>query len=227
MHQTTGPQQPKSGFWILGILVFVVGTGLLIYSLSGSNSSAQQETDLLTSNGQEQLLMFSTPDSLPLPETSPTPTPSPTAQPVIIYISGAVLNPDVYELPANTRVKDAVLAAGGLTDEAAYEQVNLAAQIEDAEHIHIPREGETNTAPLRSSEAGISQAGSSNALNINTASATELQQLKGIGNVLAQRILDYRAANGPFTSLEELQNVRGISTALIDEIQAEITVGQR
>jgi competence protein ComEA len=226
MHQTTGPRQPKGGFWILGILVLVVGAGLLIYSFSGSDSSDQQESDLLTSNGHEQLLMFSTPDSMPLPETSPTPEPSPTAQPVIIYISGAVLKPDVYELPARARVKDAVLAAGGLTDEAAYEQVNLAAQIEDAQHIHIPREGETDTAPLSSSEAEVSQAGSSNTININAASATELQQLKGIGDVLAQRILDYRAANGPFTSIEELQNVRGISTALIDEIQAEITVGQ-
>jgi competence protein ComEA len=147
-----------------------------------------------------------------------------TAEYAIVYISGAVQHPDVYRLPAEARVKDVVLAAGGLTEDAAVDRINLAEHITDAQHIHIPRQDEPD-AETGSAGEGATERSADAPLNINTASAADLDGLKGIGPSIAQRIVEYRTANGPFQSVEDLQQVKGIGPALFADIAPLITVG--
>jgi competence protein ComEA len=142
---------------------------------------------------------------------------------VIVYISGAVRAPDVYELPSEARVKDLVLAAGGLTVDADTERINLAERLKDSEHIHLPRQGEP-AADDGSAEdsAGTAQGGP---LDLNTASASDLEGLPGIGAALAERIIEFRASNGALKSVEDLRNVKGIGPALFTKIAPLVTVG--
>jgi competence protein ComEA len=142
---------------------------------------------------------------------------------VIVYVSGAVSAPDVYELPFDARIKDLVLAAGGLTADADPERINLAERLKDSEHIHVPRQGETpDDAAGVADTAGAAQSGS---LDLNTASASDLDSLPGIGQSFADRIIEYRTANGPFTSVEDLQKVKGIGAALFAKIAPLVSVG--
>jgi competence protein ComEA len=154
------------------------------------------------------------------PRSTDTPSGSST---VIVYISGAVGAPDVYELPLDARIKDLVLAAGGLTADADPEQINLAERLKDSTHIHVPRRGETPAAgAVVADTADASQSGP---LDINTASASDLDGLPGIGQSFADRIIEYRTTNGPFASVEDLQKVKGIGAALFAKIAPLVSVG--
>lgn len=156
----------------------------------------------------------------PLLEPEPAvPTAVPT---VLVYISGAVAHPDVYALPADARVKDLVLAAGGLTGAADPAHLNLAAGLSDAQHLHVPAQGEaSDAAVLAPVAAGASETG---LIDLNRAGIAELAELPGIGDAIAERILDYRDSNGSFATIEDLQNVKGIGPALYENIQTRITV---
>ena len=108
----------------------------------------------------------------------------------------------------------------------ASDYVNLAAHISDGQHIHIPRQGEITSAPLAElPRTDASPSKETELLNINTASAADLEELPRIGPALAQRIVEYREANGPFQSIEDLQQVSGVGPALIEQIEPLITVG--
>jgi competence protein ComEA len=154
------------------------------------------------------------------PDTNPTPA----TLFAVVYISGAVRHPDVYQVPAAARMKDVVVAAGGLADDAAADRINLAEHVVDAQHIHIPRQGEEPPEPATSGD--IVPSGEQAALvDINTACATDLDGLHGIGQSSAQRIVEYRTANGPFQAIEDLRNVKGIGPALFAKITPLITIG--
>lgn len=136
-----------------------------------------------------------------------TPTLEQTKPPlkkISVYVSGQVQNIAVVELEdeGNLRLIDAVNAAGGLTDFADADAVNLAAPLTDGQHIHIPTKEIFRDMPTSSD--------SSDLVNINTADAEKLATLKGIGPALAQRIIEYREQNGSFKSVDEIVNVRGI-----------------
>lgn len=139
---------------------------------------------------------------------------------LVVYVSGAVVAPEVYRLPAGARVKDAVLAAGGLRPDAAAEQLNLAAPVEDAQHVHVPSRGEPGAAQ----DGGVAEA-SNGLLNLNHASAAELEELPGVGVTLAERIIRYREEQGPFTSVETLREVSGIGERLFAQIAPLVTAG--
>jgi competence protein ComEA len=155
----------------------------------------------------------------PSPPTS-TDTPG-LPSTVIVYISGAVRAPDVYELPREARIKDLVLAAGGLAADAAPDRINLAERLKDSDHIHIPRAGEIAEAETVNI-AGEAQDG---LLDLNTASAADLEELPGVGASIAERIIEHRSANGPFKSVEDLRSVKGIGPALFAKIAPLTTVG--
>ncbi|MBX0329296.1 helix-hairpin-helix domain-containing protein [Oscillochloris sp. ZM17-4] len=150
--------------------------------------------------------------------------PSPAPADLIVYVSGAVDAPDVYRLPEGARVIDAVLAAGGLLADAAGEGVNLAAPLSDAQHIHIPRlgEGAPAASDLAASDAPASAGG---LIDLNRASAVDLEELPGIGQAIAGRIIAYRETQGPFTSVDDLRNVTGVGDALFSKISPLVTVG--
>lgn len=142
----------------------------------------------------------------------PTPTPTQEAK---AYISGAVVSPGVYPVPAGARLADLVEMAGGPLENADLGAVNLAQRVRDEDHFHIPRIGEV-TPVARTSPGKI---------DINTASAEELETLPGIGETLARAIVDYRERNGPFQTTDELMNVERIGPATYEKLRDLITVG--
>ncbi len=158
-------------------------------------------------------ILLSPPTALPSPETTPTP------RPLRVYVSGAVLHPDVYTLLPDSIVKDALLAAGGPADDADLDRINLALPVADGQHIYVPRQGEEDL-PV---ELPSRLPGSGSKVNINTADVAALESLPGIGPALAQRIVDYRQAHGPFVRIEDIMEVSGIGPATFQEIQDLIT----
>lgn len=135
---------------------------------------------------------------------------------VLVHVAGAVNNPGVYTLDGGSRVIDAVEAAGGLSPEADGDALNLAAVVEDAAKITIPK--------VNAGGEDVASTTASGLVNINTADKTTLMTLSGIGEVLAQNIIDYRTKNGPFTNLEELKNVNRIGDKLFEQIKDGITL---
>ncbi len=160
------------------------------------------------------------------PEPTPTPTPTPTPGPLRVYVSGAVQNPDVYYLPVGSLVKDAILAAGGPAPDADLNRINLARELLDQQQIYVPRIGEEEeTIPTISGGVPSRSASAQPVVNINTATAEELQQLPRVGPALAQRIVAYREMYGPFKNIEDIMQVPGIGEAVFAAMRDYITVG--
>jgi competence protein ComEA len=168
----------------------------------------------------------------PQPTTPPEPTATPG--PIQVYVNGQVTAPNVYELPPDSRVGDAVEAAGGWTDEANTAVINLAQPLVDGMQIYVPAENEVVealppvvTAPdsFTRSGDGLDVANVGGLVNINTAGLEELDALPGIGPSTAQKILDYREEYGRFNTIEELMNVSGIGEAKFGSVKELITVG--
>ena len=130
---------------------------------------------------------------------------------ITVYVSGAVATPGVYVLPEGSRVDNAIQAAGGFISGSEKERVNLAALIIDGEQIDVPGLSSTNHI-----NAGR--------VNINTASASELDALPGIGPSTAQAIVDYRIQNGSFQTIQAIQLVPGIGPVTFNGIQDYITI---
>lgn len=160
--------------------------------------------------------------------------PAPTKVPVAVHVIGAVPRPGLYEFAEGTRVQDAIDAAGGLLASANVDAVNLAALLTDGQQLNIPyKDGEVPTEvpavlelPGSSSSATESPSDPTNTdlININTASLEELDTLPGIGPTTAQRIIDYRTTNGPFTTIDEIMDVSGIGPSTFDAMKDLITV---
>ena len=145
-----------------------------------------------------------------------------TRQEAVIFvdIKGAVKNPGVYQMKSGDRVKDALDAAGGLTDEADSQKVNLAQRVEDQMVIVVPKVGEEATEM----PAGVTskEAAKDGKVNINTATVEELKTLKGVGEKKAEAIIEYRKKNGSFKTKEDLMKVRGIGKKLFESFQERI-----
>lgn len=197
---------------VAAISLFVCGCGILVWTLVGW--AVQPAAETIDSESAGVVV-----DQLAEPEAV-----APTVQPpILVYVSGGVQVPDVYRLPAEARVKDLILAAGGIRPDADLETVNLAAPLEDAQHVHVPLLGD---APAESQSVSAPEAGAdSGLLNINTASAEQFDQLPGVGMTIAERIVAYRESNGPFVSIADLRNVQGIGPALLEKITVLVTVG--
>jgi len=175
------------------------------------------------------------------------------AAPLRVYVAGAVRRPGVYEMGAGDRLVDAVDAAGGASQQADLEAVNLARRIEDEGYYYIPvkvspqepsgepaaAESETGTdgrfpplsvqfASQRPSEtAGEAEAqddGPAGPVNLNTATQSELESLPGIGPARSRAIIAFREQNGPFVAVEEITAVSGIGQGILDSLQGLVTV---
>jgi competence protein ComEA len=153
----------------------------------------------------------------------PTPTDLPTAAPapVLVYITGAVAKPEqTITLPAGSRVQDALDAAGGTLENADLTLVNLASIVRDGDQIHVPALTEDTEAVT---DETLPTPSGGEIVYINTATLEELMTLPDIGESTAQRIIDYRTANGAFASLEDLDQVSGIGPATLEKIAALIS----
>jgi competence protein ComEA len=159
----------------------------------------------------------------------------------MVYVSGEVVKPGVYVLTSAARVIDALLAAGGATNQADLVVVNLAAPLVDAAQVFIPRIGTTPRVTLPRPHAGINLptsgtsagagagagGGATSAagiVDINIATLSDLDALPGVGPSTAQAIIDYRVANGPYASIEGLLNVRGIGPSKLAAMRARVRV---
>ena len=149
---------------------------------------------------------------------------------VKVYVSGAVAKPGLYEIPAGSRATAAIAAAGGMTLEANPDKVNLAKLLKDGMQVNVP------TAPVNAgaaseaagantlvsvktaAESGRGTAKAGGKVHLNTATAAELTALPGVGDITAQRILEYRAAHG-FASIEDVMKVKGIGKAKFSKMQ--------
>ena len=139
---------------------------------------------------------------------------------VLVDVAGWVRRPGVYEFTEGARVIDAIDAAGGARSGALLEALNLAAPLTDGIQILVPREGQEGVAPAPVTGGAVA----GGLVNVNSAIATELEELPGIGEVIAQRIIDYRTENGPFATVDELLDVSGIGDAILESIRELVTV---
>ena len=198
---------------VLAVAVIAVGARYVITSRGTGGSTGQT------------LVLSSASPSPP----SALPSPSPSAPDVVVYVCGAVRSPGVVRLPSTARVADALKVAGGATSSAELSAVNLAARLADGQQIIVPRRGESSAtggaaASAASGAAGSAATGPVAPININTASLEELDTLDGVGPVTAQKIIDYRTANGGFKSVDEIKEVSGIGDAKFAAMKDSVTV---
>lgn len=139
---------------------------------------------------------------------------------LIIDVTGEVVSPGVYELPAGSRVIDAIKAAGGARPKAALSDLNLARIIKDGEQIYVDPIYKAGASIRAGSKAAVPRG----PININRASASELDSLDGIGPVIAKRIIAYRTTNGAFLAIEDLLKVSGIGDAKLAQFKEKIRV---
>ena len=157
---------------------------------------------------------------------------------IVVDVDGAVAHPGLYKLPPGSRVQAALAAAGGLSPQADAHRINRAAKLHDGQKLYVLSQGES-TPPLAASsgqgcegqactsaEGGVagSDTEGQGLVNINTANATQLTQLPGVGPAIAQKIIDYRTTNGPFTSVDDLTKVPGIGAAKLAQIKSHARV---
>ena len=138
---------------------------------------------------------------------------------VIVDVAGAVNNPGVYSLPAQSRVIDALRAAGNGVTGSDLSDLNLARVVKDGEQIYV-----NPTVRTVNGKRIIKKVIPRGPININRASAKEFDGLAGIGPVIAKRIVEYRRVNGPFMTIEDLQNVSGIGSAKFEEFKSKVSV---
>jgi competence protein ComEA len=176
------------------------------------------------------------------PGLGDVPSPASPVSSITIYVSGEVVKPGVYVLLPTARVIDALQAAGGATSAADLVVVNLAAPLVDAAQVFIPRIGSTPRIKLPRPRAGINLptagsvvVGSSGGgtgsgsvvpgiVDLNSASLSDLDSLPGVGPSTAQAIIDYRVANGPYASVDDLLNVRGIGPSKLAAMRVRVRV---
>lgn len=146
-----------------------------------------------------------------------------TVSEMYVDISGEVNNPGVYEVNSDTRMYEVIKKAGGLTDDADTNQINQADYVEDGEKIIIPSINDESTINSSDSEYNSNSSVSNSLININTASKEQLMEITGVGEVIAQRIIDYRK-NNRFKSKEDLMNVSGIGEATFEKMKSQVCI---
>ena len=156
-------------------------------------------------------------------QVSPAPSSTPSAPAVVVHVAGKVREPGVFTLPAGSRVVDAVRAAGGVRDGADTGRLNLARLLVDGEQILV---GVTAppAPPAPPGAPGPASGDPTQAINLNTATAEDLEELPGVGPVLAGRIVDYRTQHGGFRSVEQLRDVSGIGPKRFADLKDRVRV---
>jgi competence protein ComEA len=162
-----------------------------------------------------------TPSASPVPDASASAGVTPSGAPLIVDVAGWVHRPGVYEFDPGARVIDAVELAGGAREGADLALLNLAAPLTDGQQILVPKEGQ---APAAAPGGAVPGGSTGTLVNVNTADATALETLNGVGEVLAAAIITYRDEQGPFTSVEQLEEVPGIGPSTLEEIRAQVTI---
>lgn len=190
---------------VLALVIIVLGWIAISILLAPPPKTSELETVPLVADPT---------DGAPLSPSSSSPAGSPSGPKVTVHVVGAVKKPGVYQLPEGSRITDAVEAAGGATNKAHPELVNLAAKLVDGQQIILP--GTSNSSGA--AQAPVPGGGAEAKISINSADAQTLQELPGIGPALAERIIEFRTKNGPFSTVEELDAVSGIGPAMLEKL---------
>ena len=194
--------------WSLAVKGAVIGGVLLLLVGIGSFVSKKEEAVEETEAVVTTVLAEKTEESTTLEAV------------IFVDIKGAVKKPGVYQMKVGDRVKDAIDAAGGLTEEADSQKVNLAKRLEDQMAIVVPKVGEeAEEIPAGETRKEATKEGK---VNINTATVEELKTLKGVGEKKAEAIIEYRKKNRSFQTKEDLMKVRGIGKKLFESFQERI-----
>jgi competence protein ComEA len=151
--------------------------------------------------------------------------PDPDPNELRVWVGGEVARPGIYTFDRGDRVADALKAAGGALESGDTSGLGLAAPLADSDQVIVPPKPAAAAPATTFSATGQTPPASGSVVNINTASAAQLEELPGIGPVLAERVVAYREQNGPFQSVDELAEVAGISDRMVDELRALITTG--
>lgn len=212
---------------ILFVCVIVAITiGILFYIWKSSSQVSSLEVDLqgniMENEPSEEANITEEESSITTPQT------------IIVHIAGEVVSEGIVTLKEGSRIADAISFAGGTTLEADLSDVNLAYILEDGQKVYIPNihdKKEEDSYPTQeiistgsSNHSSSSLETSPSMININTATQTQLETIPGIGPSTALQILQYRKENGPFQSIDELENVKGIGPAKLEKMKPFVTV---
>lgn len=143
---------------------------------------------------------------------------------VVVHVAGAVHVPGVYQLAAGARVIDAVQAAGGVADGSDADAINLAAVVADGQRVYVPRVGEVAPPVVANGGGGNNGSVAAGPINLNSATAADLDTLPGVGPATAAAILTYRDQHGPFAAIDALADVPGIGPAKLEALRGLVTV---
>lgn len=212
--------QRKKWLAVIAVLVLIV----LFWQYEKGESAAKQakaekEAALLTSSKEEKKTSASGGN---VAQAAP--------KSIVVDIKGEVKHPGVYTLAAGLRVNDAIQYAGGLTNKADEDQINLAQKLADEMVINVPARGEKGTAaaesgiPSADGGQGMDGGGAESMVNVNTADAEELQKLPGIGPAKAAAIINYRKQHGLFKKVDDLTNVTGIGEKSLERMKPQAKV---
>ena len=193
-------------YFIIGIIIVLI---LVLYLLFGNNhyQDIVVEEETLEKEIEEE-----------------------TSNHLIVDIKGEILSPGIYEVEPDKRVMDIIILAGGLLDDADTSNINLSMKVEDEMVIIIPKIKEESEEPIINSASIVERNTSSSKtvtngkVSINNATLDELMAVKGIGEVKAKKIIEYRNTNGKFTTLEDLTKVQGIGTKTLEKIKEYLTL---
>ena len=183
---------------VAGVILFLVAGGLAMFLKP--DEKQQQTNNIITAQTTQQIQ-----------ESQPQ-----TKSNWFIYVTGAVKNPGVYEVSEDSRIFHVIKSAGGFTKNADETSLNLAAPLANGVHIHVDEKVNIINDSVNNPNYSL--------IDINRASLSELQKIKGVGPSLAQRIVDYRNSHGSFTKPEDLLKVKGIGSATLEKIRPQITI---
>ena len=145
---------------------------------------------------------------------------------IVVHVVGAVISPGVVQVPGGSRVLDAVGAAGGAASDADLARVNLAAKLADGQRVVVPRVGDPSAALAPNDGGGVDPLPGANVdpVDLNNATAVQLDALPGVGPATAAAIIAYRTQHGPFRTVDALGDVKGIGTAKLEQLRPLVTV---
>ncbi|MFZ5827081.1 MAG: helix-hairpin-helix domain-containing protein [Bacillota bacterium] len=237
-----GVVTPAVRFAALGLIVLCVAglvwRGVVIYQ----EDQRAQRAALLADAGPVGLepgvpLTFSAHTTTTAPSTSPAPAPAPEKRQLVVHVAGAVSKPGVYTFEEGARVHDAVERAGGALPEGVPDALNLAALLTDGAKVYIytraelepaaappPMAREATYAPVTTAEPAQAKGSQARVVNINTASAAELESVPGIGPATARAIIEHRTKRGAFQRIEDLTAVSGIGPKTLERLRPYLKV---
>jgi competence protein ComEA len=194
---------------VAGLVVALLLVGGLAWTLLATPTSSAEEVAA----------------ALPRATTASSSAPAADAgSELVVHAAGAVAQAGVYRLSAGARVADVLDAAGGPTPDADLDQLNLAATVADGDRVYVPRRGEAPPVALSPGAGAGAGSAAGQPVNLNSATAEQLDALVGIGPATARAILDWRQQHGRFRRVDDLLNVRGIGPAKLDALRSQLRV---